>query len=56
MEKEKNKTKKQKELLLQYVIGMQHAKAGVNAAMKGLEANTIALKKILEEELEDEDE
>ena len=56
MEKEKNKKKRQRELLLQYVIGMQHAQAGVIAAMKGLEANTIALRNMLEEELEEENE
>ena len=56
MEKEKNKKQRQRELLLQYVIGMQHAPAGVIAAMKGLEANTITLKNMLEEELEEEDE
>ena len=42
-------------MLLQYVIGMQHAQGGVIAAMKGLEANTIVLKNMLEEELEEED-
>lgn len=41
---------------MQYVIGMQHAQEGVIAAMKGLEANTIALRKMLEEDMEDEDE